>query len=240
MLLLVAQVSSAQTGLPKPSSFVNDYAGIINSETKTKLERILSSFEGATKIEISVVTVPTLNGSPMDDYANELFKEWRIGKRSENNGLLVIVAPNDRKARIEVGYGLEGAINDALAGRIQDETMLPWFKNGDYSTGIFNGAIESIRILNIKYALGLNIDDINTAGLIHINNHNKRTSSPLSVIFKIIIFIIAAIVFIRNPWLFLFFLMSSGGRGSGGGFGGGGFGGFGGGLSGGGGASRSW
>lgn len=240
--LLAAGPLFAQVPELKPTGFVNDNAHIINDQTKAKLTTLLSSFEQKTRIEFTVVTVATIGDTPIEDFATRLFEEWGIGKKGEDNGLLLLIAPKERKLRLEVGYGLEGAINDALAGRIIRETIVPWFTKGDYSTGILNGVVASIEILNSKYNLGFDpfkTGDIQPKQLIEV-----KKSSVIGKILKIIVLIFLILLFIKNPWAFLLFMGLSGGRSGGfrgGSFGGGSsFGGFGGGLSGGGGASGSW
>lgn len=248
VILCAPAVSVSHDNHLTPVGFVNDFAGIIDSGTSTKLTQLLTVFEQSTGIEIAVVTISSLDNIPIEDYATHLFEDWGIGKKAKDNGLLIIVAPNEKKMRIEAGYGLEGAINDAVAGRIIRDTMIPWFKNGDFSTGILNGTIGSIDVLNDKYNLGFDPSkaiDVSSAGLKKVKDEK---TSLLARIIKIIVVIFMILLFIKNPWLGIFFLMGTGG-GRGGGFrgggfgsggGGGGFGGFGGGMSGGGGASGSW
>lgn len=227
ILLLIFLPLSAFAEFPRPVGFVNDFANVIDSASKPKLENLLSSFERATAMEVVVATLPSLDGRPVEDVAVDLYKSWGIGKRGKDNGLLFLVVPSERKMRIEVGYGLESVINDALAGRLIDEYALPRFKSGDMSSGIVFCAAAIIQTISQKE--GISFD----AGVSNIS----RKKSPISTAAKVIVFLIMAYLFIRHPWLFLLFM--SGGRGGGGGFGGG-FGGFGGGLSGGGGSSRGW
>lgn len=148
-LLLTALVPSyvhAYVSPGAPDGYVNDFADILSEDAELALEEELASYEASTTIEIAVVTVPSLDGDDVAAYANELGREWGIGQQESNNGVLVLVAPNDRKIRIEVGYGLEGAIPDITAGRIIDELMLPAFREDDYETGIASG-VEAIEML---------------------------------------------------------------------------------------------
>ncbi|MFH1830013.1 MAG: TPM domain-containing protein [Pseudomonadota bacterium] len=238
LIILPAAVLAA---IPAPKGFVNDFANVLSADTKSKLEGMLSAFEKSTTNEIAVVTVPSLDGEPVENVAVSLFKKWGIGKKGKDNGVLFLVAPNERKMRIEVGYGLEGAINDALAGRIMDEAVIPRFKTGDMDSGIASGAMTIVKVISAKEGLGFDADTAYGAGAAMLAPMIKeKKSGPLGIIAKIIIFLVMAYLFIRHPWLFLIFL-SGMGRGGGGGRGfSGGFGGFGGGLSGGGGASRGW
>jgi uncharacterized protein len=227
---------------PKPTGFVNDFAGIIKPETKAKLEGLMASFERSTGNEVAVVTLPSLDGNPVEDVAVELFGQWGIGKKGKDNGILFLIAPNEKRMRIEVGYGLEGTINDALAGRILDQAVVPRFREGDMDGGIAAGSLTIVGVISEKEQLGFDAEASFGAGAAQLRPVIKeKKSSPLKLIGKVIFFLIMAYLFIRHPWLFLIFLsgMGRGGRVGGSGFSGG-FGGFGGGLSGGGGASRGW
>lgn len=245
IFLCVSVIASAQPSSLQPTGYVNDFAGIIDSSTKNKLEQLLTAYEQQTTNEVSVVTVPSLDDVPIEDYAVQLFEKWGIGKKEKDNGLLLLVAPNERKARIEVGYGLEGAINDALAGKILDNTVIPWFRQNNYADGILNGTVESIRIINERYDINFDPAAAASIGGMRLRQVKQRKSSTIGKIFKVLALIFVVFLFIKNPWAGLFFLSAmSGGRGGGsfrgGGFGGGGFSSFGGGMSGGGGASRGW
>lgn len=242
LVLCVCSVSSSQTITLKPTGFVNDFAHVINAGTSAKLGQLLTAFEQATGIEAAVVTVGSLDDTPVEDFAVTLFEQWGIGKKGKDNGLLILVAPTERKMRIEVGYGLEGAINDAVAGRIIRDTMIPWFKNGDYSTGILNGTVESIDIISKRYDLKFDPAKVGGIEAMHLKKTGQKEGSIFSTILTVIVIIFFIILFIKNPFAALLLLGMGGGRGGGsGGFGGGGgFGGFGGGGSGGGGASGGW
>jgi uncharacterized protein len=137
-------LATAAFALPsKPTGFVTDEAGIIDTATHQGLERSLNQFEKTTTIEIAVVTVPTLGGVSVEEYANKLFHAWGIGKRGSDNGVLLLVAKNDHKMRIEVGYGLESKLNDGQAGEII-RGMVPYFRQGNFSFGISN-AVDQIK-----------------------------------------------------------------------------------------------
>lgn len=227
---------------PKSTGYVNDMAGVMQPATESILESLLSNFAAMTSNEIAVATIPELGNNTIEGLAVELFQEWGIGKKGKDNGVLFLIAPNDRKFRIEVGYGLEGVLNDALVGRIRTDIIIPYFKSGDMNKGIAEGAIALVRAINSKENLGFDVDaalgGYSSSKAIDVSPKAKKKLTLGSVIF----FLLMAYLFIRHPWLFLFVMSASGGRGGGGGFGGGGggFGGFGGGRSGGGGASGSW
>lgn len=137
--LLAAGVAFAQAPLPKPSGYVNDLAGILDGPTRSRLEQRLKEVEAKTSSEIAVATVKSLDGMSIEEYANRLFKAWGVGQEKTDNGVLILVAPDDREMRIEVGYGLEGVLPDGLAGQIRDEQFLPRFRENDYRGGISAG-----------------------------------------------------------------------------------------------------
>ncbi|MGD9905953.1 MAG: YgcG family protein [Vicinamibacterales bacterium] len=130
---------AAQPALPTPSGAVNDFANLLTEADEARLARRLDDVERATTAEIAVVTVPSLDGLTVEEYATRLFAAWGIGQAGTDNGVLVLVAPNQREMRIEVGYGLEGVLPDGLAGQIVRETFLPAFRDGDYPRGIVAG-----------------------------------------------------------------------------------------------------
>ena len=125
--------------LPKPAQreYVVDTAGIVSAEDRAQIEKIGEDLREKTKAEIVVVTVPTLDGADIESYANKLFRSWGIGDANQSNGVLLLIAKDDRKFRIEVGYGLEGEITDGRSGEILDK-MKPYFRDEKYSEGVLN------------------------------------------------------------------------------------------------------
>lgn len=119
----------------RPSGFVSDFANLYSANFKNQLENNLSDFEKQTTAEIAVVTVPSLGGSTIEELATNIFDKWKIGKKGRDNGVLLLVSKNDRKVRIEVGYGLEPVITDGRSGRIIREQISPHFKNEDFEGG---------------------------------------------------------------------------------------------------------
>ena len=127
----------AHASIPlSPDGYVNDFANLLRPETKTTLDEKISQFEQETTHELVVVTIESLNGDTIEGYANKLFREWGIGKKEANNGILFLVSKNDRAMRIEVGYGLEGAVTDIQTKQLLDDVAAPSFRNGDYDSGI--------------------------------------------------------------------------------------------------------
>jgi uncharacterized protein len=144
-LVLLSQRVLART-YPAPVGHVNDFAQIISEPVKTQLEADLTGFEKNTSNEIAVVTLDSLEGDVIENAAVELFAQWGIGKKEKDNGVLLLIAPNERQLRIEVGYGLEPLLTDSRAGTIIRTIITPKFKENDYDGGITAGvqAIEAV------------------------------------------------------------------------------------------------
>jgi uncharacterized protein len=125
---------------PPLTGYVNDSAGLLSIEGKAGLESKLAQLEKDTTAQVFIATIKSLEGDSIQDYANRLFAEWKIGQKDKNNGVLFLIALDDRKMWIEVGYGLEPLITDGRAGRIRDNDVIPRFKQNDYEGGITAGA----------------------------------------------------------------------------------------------------
>ena len=136
-LLALASSAADAAVLPKPSQreYIVDTADIVSAEDRAQIEKIGEELREKTKAEIVVVTVATLDGTDIESYANELFRSWGIGDAKQSNGVLLLIAKDDRKFRIEVGYGLEGGITDGRAGEILDKVK-PYFRDGKYCGGV--------------------------------------------------------------------------------------------------------
>jgi uncharacterized protein len=263
ILLAASQVSLAQTGespipLPSPFTPVADYAHVIDPETKTKLESIYLNLKQRANIQFAVVTVDTTGGTPIEDYALAVYRGWGIGSK-ENDGFLLLLAVKDRKYYTEVGYHLEGDLNDGLVGQIQREQLVPQLKNGNYSEGVYNTVQAYVATLAAKR--GFSIEGIDQRYAYRGTGEPAQTrsrpgglSSSCCTLLVILGVIILLLTSIRRggggrggrgggggwwTWLLLGSLLNSGGRGGGwsgssSGWGGGGFGGGGGGFGGGG------
>jgi len=133
--------------IPYLTGRVTDNAGILSETTHQSLTQILKEHEDRTSNQIAILTVPTINGESIEEYAVEVFEAWKLGQKDKDNGILIVVVPNDRRMRIEVGYGLEATLTDAMAGRIIQFAMTPKFKNGDYDGGITDGVRAVIDVL---------------------------------------------------------------------------------------------
>ena len=126
---------------PDPEGYVNDYTDTISDEWIIKTEELTQNVEKATSCEIAVAVLNSLGGSTIEEYAVGLFNKWGIGKKEQDNGVLLLIALDDRELRIEVGYGLEGVITDLQAKEIIDDVIVPRFQNNNYDSGIYNGVI---------------------------------------------------------------------------------------------------
>jgi uncharacterized protein len=238
----------------RPSGYVTDLAGALNPDTKTKLEALGTELEQKTGAQMAIVTVHSLEGESVENYANDLYKKLGVGGKKDDRGVLLLVSPDERKYRIEVGYGLEPVINDARAGDT-GRAMVPFLRSGDYS-----GAIQTAAWQLAKYIA----DDRGVT----LSGQPQLRAAPASDdsggasigVWIFLLVLVLIFVFARRGggggggggllWFLLGMLSGGGGGGyrGGGGFGGGGggysggggFGGFGGGSSGGGGASGSW
>lgn len=232
---------------------VYDYAGVFNATQRVELETFLQGVEQKTTAEIAVVTLASLEGGDVNDFANRLFQKWGIGKKGKDNGLLLLAAIGDRKVRIEVGYGLEGALPDAKAGRLLDDYVIPEFKQQRYAEGLTAGAVALAGIAARESGVQLDLPP-SLKGQAHLASAIQGKAAPppqgqateqdpmvAFIVFGIFGGVIALLVFAaKKGWIKS--SPSSSGR-SGGGFSSGGSRGgssFGGGSSGGGGASRGW
>ena len=245
-ILLTCGLRSAMTQVvlpPHGDRSVHDLAGVIRQDHIQTMERLHKELFEKTGVAITIVTVPTLEGELIEDFAVRVGEEWGAGRRGEDRGIVFAVAVQERRIFIATGYGVEGYLPDGRVGRIVDQYAIPYLRQNDYSTGILQTSAALVSASAEEH--GVTIEGA-TPRATTKKPSPSRDSSPLGTVFKILGFLFLAYLFIRHPMLFIL-LMSGGGRGgggfSGGGFGGsggGGFGGFGGGGFGGGGAGRSF
>lgn len=240
-LILLSFVSLAQPKIPKnggPDGWVHDEAGILSAAAEAELSAILQAERDSTSNQIAILIIKSLEGSVMEEYSLRVAEAWGLGKKGKDNGVLFIIAMEEREMRIEVGSGLEGALTDLMASRINRNEVIPHFRQGNYDAGVIAGTKAIIQTIKGEYK--------NEEPVVR-KTKRLRKNSPYTTIIVLIIIIIFAISRRRG----------GGGRGGywsgggfGGGFGGGGFGGSsgswgsgdfggGGGFSGGG-SSDSW
>lgn len=231
-------VSGAQE-LPSPQGHVNDFAGVIASEDEAAMRGIITAVREQTGAEIAVVTVESMAPYPtIEDFGIALAEEWGVGSGADDAGVILIVAVDEREVRIEVGYGLEGAIPDGRAGAILDDYVLPDLRNNDFGRGLLNGVAAVAEIIADEYGVTL-------TGVRAEARGSADGSSTLDV--GDLFYVVFLLLFVGGRWFFWPLLFAGRRRGFfGGGFGSGGrsspsrFSGFGGGGFGGGGASRGF
>ncbi len=151
MLLLIAPAVFSAPEFPTLSGRVVDQAGILSPQARTTLTQLLEAHEQASSNQVVVVTLKSLQGYAIDDYGYQLGRHWGIGQKGRDNGALLIVAPNERKVRIEVGYGLEGDLTDARANQIIQTVILPRFRSGDFEAGILAGTQAMLASIEGSY-----------------------------------------------------------------------------------------
>ena len=145
--LIISVAVNAAPEFPQLDDRVVDTAGLLSTSTRDALSSELATHERETSNQIVVVTLTSLQGYSIDDFGNQLGRHWGIGQKERDNGVLLIVAPNERKVRIEVGYGLEGVLTDALSHNIIQKVILPQFKRGEMQQGIVNGVRAIMQAL---------------------------------------------------------------------------------------------
>jgi uncharacterized protein len=242
---LCASAALAAPNLPPLTGRVVDEAKILSPVTAADLERKLADLEQKSGIQLVVATVPSLGGEEIEPYANTLFRAWKLGEAKKNNGVLLLIAPKERRMRIEVGYGLEGTLTDAVSSLIIANAIAPRFRAGDFNGGVTRGVDDIITALTTDAAEWKPKP---------ADTRAEHQASLLDTLAPFLLFLFIMFVFSRmarrGGGNVIFIPM---GMGRGGGFGGGGFGGGfgggggvgggfsgGGGSSGGGGASGGW
>ena len=232
MLWLFAVSARAELTFPALTGRVVDNAQMIDPATRAQLTQQLQALEQTSGDQIVVVTVPDLQGVPIEDFGYQLGRQWGIGQKGKDNGALLIVARDERKLRIEVGYGLEGVLTDAQSWVIINQVIAPKFKAGNFSQGISDGVAAMVQVVSGEpLAVPAHVADANFA------KDNPGFSIGLFIL-------LIGVLWLCNRLglpvgAILLAILSSSGRGGGGGGGGGGFRGGGGGF-GGGGASGGW
>ena len=224
LILLIPFLCTTLFALDVPTldGRVTDRAGILSADAKWRIEAKLAALETSDSTQIAVLTVPTLEGDSIEDFSMRVAEGWRLGQKRIDNGALLVIAKEDRKLRIEVGYGLEGKLTDALSGRIIRQVIVPRFRDNDFAGGVEAGVDAMIAA---------------TKGEFKAEEKKEKPISVLAIIFWILFLGIYVFAFhIHRTVPYSVFKRSSRGwrsRGGGGGFGGFGGGGFGGGSSGG-------
>lgn len=250
--------SSYGPPIPEPVGYVNDVAGILSEPQRAKLEAFLDQVHRKTGAQFAVLTMPNTAPVTPSEYKVKVFEKWGIGDRDRDDGLLMLVAVEEREVRFETGYGLEGVLPDGLQSRIFRDDMAPSFRNGDYDTGVANGVVACAARIAADKGVTL---EWNGRELRYSRRGTKRGLPPAFVAALLLFFVLWIVIAIklqrhpamrrrRGAWWYDDWTGGSGrggwgGGGFGGGWGGGGggggsFGGFGGGGSGGGGGGGKW
>lgn len=237
--------SAQELSYPQYAGYVNDYADLISPGHEEWIANLSSELEQKTTAQIAVLTVRTTRPLEIEDYAWNLFERWGIGQKGEDNGVLLLVASEDRRLRIESGYGLEGALPDLACDQIIRNTIAPHFREDRYSEGIVAGVAAIAAAVAKEY--GVQLSSLEGTPVRVSQQRRTPGAGLLGLIVPLFIFLLLLRMRLGLLGLFLLapgrrsggFWYGSGVGGMKGGFGGG-FGGFGGGLSGGGGASGSW
>jgi uncharacterized protein len=233
-----------------PRRHVEDYANVINNSDEHSLNGVLQELEQKTGAQYIVLTVLSTGGLPIEQFAIELAEKWKLGVKGKDNGMLFVLAKNDRRWRFEVGYGLEGYLTDQYCSRIGRNVLVPYLKKGDYSRGIYEANLQIVQ--RIASEAGVSLTGMPKVTPVPVRN--RRRGLPCCSALPILIFMLLILGGAGRGmgwWFFLPFMMGGfgghGGYGRSGSFGGGsfggGFGGFGGGMGGGfggGGASGGW
>jgi uncharacterized protein len=220
--------------VPPPEGYVNDHANILSEREKAGLESVLKRFEAETTNQVVLLVVPSLEGDSLEDFSIRVAEAWKVGQKGRDNGVIFLVAVEDRKARIEVGYGLEGALTDAQSGRILRNLVFPAFRQGAYASGIQAGVVGILQAIQGEFP---------SQPARQMAPARQARAGASGLLLPLLLFLL---LFSRGGRFFLLGSLLGGmwggrGRAGRGGFGGG-FGGFsgGGGGFGGGGASGSW
>jgi uncharacterized protein len=234
LLLATSFVAQAQRAVPAHNAvWVHDEANVLSASAKAQMEALLQAHRDSTSNQIAVLVVPSLEGEDIDGYGVRVFEEWKLGQKGKDNGVLFLIAMQERQMRIEVGYGLEGVLTDALSSRINRNEVAPYFREGNYEGGIQAGVVAIIKAVEGEYK-----NDNPTP-----RKRGKKSSWSTLIFLALIIFFISR----RNRgggggmggyWTAAMMGSMLGGSRSSGDSWGGDFGG--GGFSGGGGSSDSW
>ena len=250
LLFALAAPGYGQADLPMPTNHVEDYANVINDSDERSLNEVLRELEQKTGAQYIILTVLSAGGLPIEQFSIELAEKWQLGRKGKDNGMLFVLAKNDRKWKFEVGYGLEGFVTDQYCGRVGRNVLVPYLKKEDYSRGIYEANLQIVQ----KIATEAGVSLTGMPRITPVPVMDKRRGLPCCSALPILFFMLLIFGGMGRGmgwWFFLPFIMGGfgghGGYGRSGSFGGGsfggGFGGFGGGMGGGfggGGASGGW
>jgi uncharacterized protein len=240
-ILLAVSFGLFALEVPQLKGTVNDYAGVLSKDQEHRLESLLRETEKQTASQVVLLTIPSLQGENLEDYSFRVAEKWQLGQKELDNGVLLLVSMQEKKIRIEVGYGLESTITDLKSGYIIRKFIVPEFKQGNFYQGISKGLVAITGLISNDF-------EISQEELAKYQQELENSGGhlPIGGIVFLIMIVLGSLGRRGRrggilPWLIVGSMLG-GGRDHGGGFGGGGFGGFsgGGGSFGGGGASGGW
>lgn len=253
-LVLAPAAALAAPKFPPLTGRVVDNANLLSPQAEAKLTDELATLEAQTGHQLVVATLPSLQGYEIEDYGYQLLRTWGIGRKDEDDGIILLVAPKERKVRIEVGYGLEPVMTDAMSSLIIQRAILPAFKAGDFEKGIVAGTEAIVRQIGLPPEAAKAAAQQAAAQQASQSGEGGGLAVPIIFVIFIVLWVLSGVLHLFGGrrrygggalwWLLPLILASGRGRGGGwggggGGWGGGGFSG-GGGSGGGGGASGSW
>jgi uncharacterized protein len=151
LLAALVQLDASAAEVPFLSGRVNDLAELLKPSTVAELESVLKSHEDSTSNQVVVLTIPSLEGEPLEEYSIRVAETWKLGQKGKDNGVLLLVSRNDRKVRIEVGRGLEGYLTDQLCGMIIRHEIVPRFRDGDFDGGVRAGVVAVLQVIQGSY-----------------------------------------------------------------------------------------
>lgn len=248
-VISVAPVHAEQWQKLNPQGYVNDFAGVLNATTVEGLTRLSTEVDQKAQAQIAVVTIKTLDGDTVEDFANHLFQKWGVGYKGTDRGVMVLLATDDHKYWTEVGYGLEPILPDGKVGGF-GRSMVPLLRQGNYDGAVLQMVSQIAEV--IAQDSHVSLDSLAESPAVTPTARDGEGQqlhlTAGQILFLLVIFIVGAPILFRflGPFVLFSLLSGGGGRGGGGwggggfGGGGGGFGGFGGGASGGGGAGGGW
>ena len=189
LLVLITASSVLSLEVPALKGRVNDYGNILSASAEHQLDAVLGELERTDSTQIVILTVPSLEGEDIEGFSMRAAEKWGIGQKGKDNGAILIISKNDRKLRIEVGYGLEGSLTDLISGRIIRNVIVPDFKRGDFDAGVSNGVYAMIQAVRGEFK----------ADEKSIGRAQKRTSNPGFFGFLLIIFLVNMLGRVKKP-----------------------------------------
>ncbi|MFC1839614.1 TPM domain-containing protein [Thermodesulfobacteriota bacterium] len=190
-VIFILVTASCAFGLEVPvlKGRINDYGNILSASTEHQLDAVLKELERTDSTQIAVLTIPSLDGEDIEGFSIRVAEQWKIGQESSDNGAILLISKNDRKLRIEVGYGLEGSLTDLISGRIIGNIIVPHFRGGDFDAGVSNGVYAMIQAVRGEFK----------ADAKPVGKSQRRSSNPGFFGFLVIIFLVNMMGRVKRP-----------------------------------------